>query len=111
MDDVEAAAAVDAVECRDETRAQGDQRLGAIGVERLRPTYPLELKAARREVVSIERVRSDREPGCNHRDVVPATGQFGRLAVDVLGDAAKLRVVVLADDRDPQCATTVRRWV
>ena len=60
-----------------------------------------EVEVACRQVVTVDRARRDREPGCQNGDVVAASGELGRLALDVLCDAAKLRVVVVADDPDP----------
>ena len=50
----------------------------------------------------------DGQPRRDQRDVVAAAGELRRLAVDVLGDPAELRVVVVADDRDAHAGGTLR---
>ena len=47
-----------------------------------------------------------RQPRRDQRHVVAAARELRRLAVDVLGDPAELRVVVVADDRDAHAGAT-----
>lgn len=101
VDDVEATPSKDTVERERQPGAHGDQRLGAVRIEGERAADVDEIKDALGQIVSVDRPRCDREPRSEDGDLVAAAGEFGGLAVHVLGDAAQLGVAVVADDRDP----------
>ena len=76
------------------------ERLGAVRVERPGARQMLDLERPRRQRLVAGGRRAHRQPRRDQRDVVAAARELRRLAVDVLGDPAELRVVVVADDRD-----------
>ena len=66
------------------------------------------LEDALRQIVAVDGTRDMHEAWSDHRDDVAPTCELGGLAVHVFRNPAELRVVVVADDRDPQSGATVR---
>ena len=101
MHDVELPPGVEAVKDERDPRAEGDEALGPIHVKGDSATDVRDLEVSCRLVVVIDASRHMEEPRRHHGDLVTVPREFRSLSVDMLGNTAELRVVVVADDRDP----------
>jgi hypothetical protein len=92
VDDVVSSLAKHAPEIAAKMPAQRDAGLRSVGVDWLAPTEPNDVRL----LLGPRNVRRD------DVDVVAAPAGFPGKEVDVLADAAEVRVVVLGDQRDTQ---------
>ena len=103
MHDVDVQALEQPAQLQDEAGRHGVDRLRGVAVERHADTHAHDLEALvddRPGVRVGDRRRVQQMPG-DDGHLVTAPGELPGLSVDVFGDAAKHRVVVIGDDGDP----------
>jgi hypothetical protein len=102
VDDVEPPLRIQAIELPDEERTKREPRLRAVHVERAPARDPDELEQAfAGRLTAIHRFRGDNHLRRDQRHLVAAADELIPQPMDMLGNTTELRVVVLADDRDP----------
>ena len=101
VDDVETPLGVEAPDHRGNQRPEAEHRLGGIDEEGERRPDAEDLEELLPRGRLVDRLlRGNEQPRSDHGHLVAAAAELRRLPVDMLGDPAQLRVVVLGDDCD-----------